>query len=159
MLRGVRKGLGGGDGWRERKILEYGVKLSSSAIRVLHLRVGVRVGNMDWKKWRFCGGWFSASLVVAAQPLFLQEPEVEGTAKLCGGWERPASISAFCRKSALTSVRSFWSSIRIWFWEEVSGERVRQDHRGRGGGGGWSWQWLDDKSATCSSPVITWWGC
>jgi len=85
-LRGVETGLGGGVCWRARKIWEYGVQAASSAARVLYLRVGVHAGNRDWKKGRFCGGRFSASLgLVAMQPLFLQEPGVVEAAKLVGG--------------------------------------------------------------------------
>lgn len=59
---------------------------SSSTARELYLRVGVRGGNRDWKKGRFCGGRFSASIAtVAAQPLFLQEPGVVEAEKPHGG--------------------------------------------------------------------------
>lgn len=93
---------------------------ASSTARVLYLRVGVRVGKREWKRGRFCGGRFSVSLAAAAaQPLFLQKPGVVEAAKPEGGsWSRGASVwarvSAFRLKSALISVRLFWSSRRIW---------------------------------------------
>lgn len=90
--------------------------LASSAARVLCLRVGVRVGNSEWKKGRFDGGRFSMSLgTVAAQSLFLHEPGAavpEGGSWDWAGWVW-ARVSAFRLKSAFTSIRLFCSSTRI----------------------------------------------
>lgn len=89
--------------------------LVSSTARQLYLRVGVRVGNRDVKNGRLIGGLFSVSLGAAApHPLFLQEPGVAEASELVASWGRVARISTFRLKSALTSIRLFCSSTRIW---------------------------------------------